>query len=66
MTYGALAWYMGEILFRDQKETSGDRHHSEDDEISLTRAGRVPRRRVASDPVVVEDDYFRFRHAPRD
>ncbi len=50
MTYGALAWYMGTILFRGQKETSGNRNHISDDEISLTRAGRVPRRQVPSDP----------------
>ncbi len=66
MTYGALAMYLGAILFRDQKEASGTRRHGGDDEISLTLSRRVPRRQVPSDPVVVEDDYFRLRHAPRD
>ena len=66
MTYSALAWYMGTVLFGGQKETSGSRYYRGDDEISLTRARRVPRRQVSNDPAMIEDDYFRFRHAPRD
>jgi hypothetical protein len=61
----ALAMFVGAIMFRGRTEPGRHRSHR-DDEISLTRADRGLRRPVPGDPAMIEDDYFRFRNAPRD
>jgi len=61
----ALAMFVGAITLRGWKEP---RRHAcrGDDDLGLMRAGFVPRRPMPGDPAMIEDDYFRFRNAPRD
>lgn len=70
MVYSALAMYVGAILFRRPGESSGRGHGGED----VGRAQRTVGERWASsgvrrlapgDPVLVEDDYYRFLNQPR-
>jgi hypothetical protein len=61
----ALAMFVGAIMFRARTEPDRHRYH-DDDEISLTRVGLMPRRPAPGDPGMVEDDYFRLLNQPRD
>jgi hypothetical protein len=61
----ALAMFVGAIMFRGRTEPGRHGYHGED-EISMTRAGRVPRRPLPGDPAMIEDDYFRLLNQPRD
>jgi hypothetical protein len=65
MTYGALAMFVGAILFRGQ-EAGSDKHGCEPSRIGAARAGQGLRRPAPSDLDVIEDDYFRFLNQPRD
>jgi hypothetical protein len=64
-----LAMYVGTILFRRPGENSGHRHGGdlgcEQPTVSERRAHRGMRRRDPGDPVLVEDDYYRFLNQPR-
>jgi hypothetical protein len=66
MTYGALAMFVGAILFpgHNAAEDATDGH--EPFRIGATRAGGGLRRSAPGDPDVIEDDYYRFLRAPRD
>lgn len=57
MTYGALAVYLGAVLFgrRGGRGCEG------------LETGVLPAaRRLPGDPALVEDDYYRFLNQPRD
>ncbi len=66
MTYGALAMFVGAILFPGHNQAEGIRHSHEPFRIGATRAGSGLRRCAPGDPDVIEDDYYRFLRAPRD
>ena len=66
MTYGALAMFVGAILFPGHDEAGSIRHGHEAFGIGASRAGRGLRRSAPGDPDVIEDDYYRFLRAPRD
>jgi len=62
MTYGALAVYLGAVLFRPRGGNGSDGRGGEG-----LRMGVVPAaRRLPGDPAMVEDDYYRFLNQPKD
>jgi hypothetical protein len=70
MTYGALALYLGAVLFRGPGLNSGNGHGGEESggeesEVSERRADRGLYRYPVGDPALVEDDYYRFLNQPR-
>jgi len=70
MSYGAVAMFLGAILFRGPGENSGNGHGKEVgcDEFTVSDrlADRRARRLAPGDPVLIEDDYYRFLNQPRD
>jgi hypothetical protein len=70
MSYSAVAMYLGAILFRRLGENDGNGGHDdefgrEEGAMSARRPDRGLRRPGSGDPVLVEDDYYRFLNQPR-
>ncbi len=70
MTYSALAMYLGAILFHRPGESSGTGRGGEElgcEECTVTErlAYSGLRRLAPGDPVLAEDDYYRFLNQPR-
>jgi hypothetical protein len=69
MTYSAVAMYLGAILFRGRGENGGnggrDDFGGAEGATSARRPDRGLRRLAPGDPVLVEDDYYRFLNQPR-
>ncbi len=64
MTHGALAMFVGAILFPKRDEI-GDDANGAASRIRAIRANSGPRRPLPGDPEMAEDDYYRFLNAPR-
>ena len=64
MTYGALAMFVGAILF-PTRDKVGDGTDGGTSRIHAIRANGGLRRPLPGDPEMAEDDYYRFLNAPR-
>ena len=69
MTYSALAMYLGAILFHRPGESSGtgrgEEFGCEERTVTERLAHSGLRRLTPGDPVLAEDDYYRFLNQPR-
>jgi hypothetical protein len=65
MAHSALALFVAAVMIRGRDEIK-DNEHGKEFRSGAHRAGRGLRRWAPGDPDVVEDDYYRFLHAPRD
>ncbi|MGN6793605.1 MAG: hypothetical protein ACTHJW_14565 [Streptosporangiaceae bacterium] len=66
MTHNALALFVGAVMFRDRAAIGGNEQGTQESDSGVIRAGRGLRRPSPVEPEMVEDDYYRFLHAPRD
>ena len=66
MTHNALALFVGAVMFRGRGALGHDEQGTQEFGTGTIRARRGMRRPSPGDPEIVEDDYYRFLHAPRD